>query len=78
MVRVGLEIGDLFMLKKTQKITVADEKKKLDAYLKKNRLVCKFNFGRFGRGRPRRHREEPVIRDYMDMIQPAFGGMDDL
>lgn len=63
------------MMKKLRKMTVADEKKKLDAYLKKNRLTCKFNFGRFGKGRPPRRRHEPIAQDMaLEVVQPAFGG----
>ena len=66
------------MTKKLRKMTVADEKKKLDAYLKKNRLTCKFNFGRFGKGRPPRRRHETISSDMGLDVQPAFGGNDDL
>jgi hypothetical protein len=48
---------------RTKKLTVAEEKRRLNKFLEKRNLLTNFNFGRFGKDRKPRKTFKPFFND---------------
>lgn len=48
---------------RTKKLTVAEEKRRLNKFLEKRHLLTNFNFGRFGKDRKARKTYKPFFND---------------